>query len=150
MFTRLKRSLTALRKTGRPHAAPAGSSEPEPKTVDPGLETIASLEDAVVVAKRRDDPPRALVPEKKPLVPEKKAIETKPEPKPEMKPEAKPAKALVPAGPVDRNTLINQAMRIREEKSQILDNLSPGDRARLRALAMKLLVGQPPKPDKLH
>ncbi|MSO55167.1 MAG: hypothetical protein EXQ90_08660 [Rhodospirillales bacterium] len=164
MFTRLKRSLASLR-TSRPEAA--ASSAPAPKTSEPVLDTIESLEDAVVVAKPREHIPLLAPLAKKP----DKSIELAPVPMPlvEAKPakaiavttpaasvEAKPGKAIAVVAPpsppaaIDRASLINQAMRIREEKSSILDNLSPGDRARLRALAIKLLVGQPPKPDKLH
>lgn len=49
-----------------------------------------------------------------------------------------------PVAPITRAELIRQAMEIRDTKARELENLTPTQRRRLRELAEKLMLGEPP------
>lgn len=51
-----------------------------------------------------------------------------------------------PVAPTSRAELIRQAMEIRDAKARELDNLTPAQRRRLRDLAEKMMLGEPPAP----
>lgn len=54
---------------------------------------------------------------------------------PDTQPDVQPA-------PEPREALIREAMRIRNEKAEALNDLSPRDREKLRKLAEKMLLGE--------
>ncbi len=70
-------------------------------------------------------------------------------PTPDDVPAPAPVPAAQPAPPPDpqprnpaaREALINEAMRIRNEKAEVLKDLPARDQARLRKLAEKMLLG---------